>query len=283
MLDGRKSDLTQWEALYFSIVTITSLGYGDIYPTSVSTQFFATIESLFGMAIIGAFFVWLSHQFALTESQKRRNEYLDQQRARERTFIKKCLRKILSFLDFFDTEPGRPSNSYGWMFYDFDNESIGVNELYFTPENFIRQRYGGSEPDLSVLESMENSQTELATQLRGLVVEFRPIITNDQFIEDMERLAAICVSTKYPIHTALVQKNGKEYYLKDALRRASAVINQAILVRNKLTATSDRSLDGVTHRYRYFYENPPASTQDNNAPSLITRLKELASKLRLAK
>ena len=116
------------------------------------------------------------------------------------------------------------------MFYDFDNESIGVNELFFTPEKFIELRFRDSDPDLSILKSIEDSQSKLATILQDLVSEFRPIIKNEALLEDIERLAAHCLTTKYTILPNQVNKIGKRQFLLDALRRSESVINYAVAV-----------------------------------------------------
>ena len=44
------------EALYFSVVTFTSLGYGDISPLGIS-RFFAASEALLGVFMISLFVV----------------------------------------------------------------------------------------------------------------------------------------------------------------------------------------------------------------------------------
>ena len=41
-----------FQGIYFSIVTITSLGYGDIYPTGIS-RILAGIEVILGLSLIG--------------------------------------------------------------------------------------------------------------------------------------------------------------------------------------------------------------------------------------
>lgn len=45
---------TPWEALYFSVVTFTTLGYGDIYPLG-SLRFIAAIQALLGPVTVGYF------------------------------------------------------------------------------------------------------------------------------------------------------------------------------------------------------------------------------------
>ncbi|MCA9348673.1 two pore domain potassium channel family protein [Candidatus Saccharibacteria bacterium] len=39
------------ECFYFSVVTLTTVGYGDIHPTNDTTRLFTAIFILFGVAI----------------------------------------------------------------------------------------------------------------------------------------------------------------------------------------------------------------------------------------
>lgn len=44
---------TFWGMLYFSVVTITTLGYGDIYPTGAAGRVLVSIEAVLGLVMIG--------------------------------------------------------------------------------------------------------------------------------------------------------------------------------------------------------------------------------------
>ena len=51
-LGGTEPITSPWEAFYFSVVTITTLGYGDISPTNKIGQFLVVSQTLMGIVFI---------------------------------------------------------------------------------------------------------------------------------------------------------------------------------------------------------------------------------------
>lgn len=61
------------DCIYFSVVTITSLGYGDIYPNeSVLAKIFVSAESIAGILIIGLFLNDVAHKQATRLDERNR-------------------------------------------------------------------------------------------------------------------------------------------------------------------------------------------------------------------
>ena len=44
---------TKWDALHFTLTTMTTVGYGDIYPASQLARFWVDIQIVLGVAFIG--------------------------------------------------------------------------------------------------------------------------------------------------------------------------------------------------------------------------------------
>jgi voltage-gated potassium channel len=76
-LDQLTSQARDGQLLYFSIVTLATLGYGDLLPTSEITRMLAAIEAIVGqfyVAVIVAVLVGMYATQALEERSSRRTE-----------------------------------------------------------------------------------------------------------------------------------------------------------------------------------------------------------------
>ena len=56
-------DWTIIQALYFSVVTLTTVGYGDLTPTSAGTQIFTVIYILTGLGVLVALLSSIAQQY----------------------------------------------------------------------------------------------------------------------------------------------------------------------------------------------------------------------------
>ncbi|MDF0752008.1 potassium channel family protein [Marinobacter sp. 71-i] len=69
-----KSPLTFIDSFYFSVVTITTLGYGDITPQTNAARLATSAESLSGIFVIGLFLNAITYNFSARELETKRKE-----------------------------------------------------------------------------------------------------------------------------------------------------------------------------------------------------------------
>ena len=65
----RTEDWTVIQALYFSVVTLTTVGYGDLHPTSAGTQIFTIIYILTGLGVFVALLASVADQYIKQKSE----------------------------------------------------------------------------------------------------------------------------------------------------------------------------------------------------------------------
>ena len=56
--------MTLLQSFYFSVITFTTIGYGDLYPTGAGSKLLVGIESLSGAIFIALFVFVLGRQVA---------------------------------------------------------------------------------------------------------------------------------------------------------------------------------------------------------------------------
>jgi Ion channel len=80
---------TYWDGIWWSVVTVTTVGYGDLYPHTVVGRLIAMLLMLCGIGFIAVLTASIASIFVKTERQEERAESQE-----ERAEITQALKRI---------------------------------------------------------------------------------------------------------------------------------------------------------------------------------------------
>ena len=66
-----------WDGVWWATVTVTTVGYGDLYPKDVEGRIIAIVVMLFGIGFISVLTATVASQFVKSERQDETTEVID--------------------------------------------------------------------------------------------------------------------------------------------------------------------------------------------------------------
>lgn len=86
-------ELEHWsliDSLYFSVVTLATVGYGDLTPTTATAKLFSILYIFIGVGILGVFISAVSHA-SMQRTLERREQFASQRNATREKELEKEL------------------------------------------------------------------------------------------------------------------------------------------------------------------------------------------------
>ena len=178
-------DLTPSESIYLSVITITTLGYGDITPVDRAGMYITALESIIGILIIGVFInsAWKSYSDRIEMEQSRKiRESLKESNKNNLLAYFSYLKSVVDEYRHINYEITTPiaARDGGQEKFNFDFKFSDLKDM-LGPS--LRMKYGFPNSVISIYFDEE----------KALVGEFKYVLANFG-LEDFPRLKELIIN-----------------------------------------------------------------------------------------
>ena len=178
------TELSQFEftdSLYFSVVTITTLGYGDITPQIDITKFLASSEAILGIVLVGLFLNALSHRISYRTTKKEKEVQLQKD-------IEKQRDKFTNFNKLVNQSINRHYKYIAIISNTKDVENPKANKNF--PFNNLQDLY---KPTLQLTDNLLGATVELYYESQRNLIEKLESLVSLGFLENWKELEDLCL------------------------------------------------------------------------------------------
>lgn len=178
------TELSQFEftdSLYFSVVTITTLGYGDITPQIDITKFLASSEAILGIVLVGLFLNALSHRISYRATKKEKEAQLQED-------IEKQRDKFTNFNKLVNQSINRHYKYIAIISNTKDVENPKTNKNF--PFNNLQDLY---KPTLQLTDNLLGTTVELYYESQRNLIEKLENLVSLGFLENWKELEDLCL------------------------------------------------------------------------------------------
>lgn len=167
----KMEELGVFDSLYFSIVSITTLGFGDIYPVSLLARILVSLESIGGIIFVGLFLNALSSEQAnnisKAEEKKHQREIMEMEKNKlylRKHMFEKRIERYLVYMYCVVT----PLNERDFGNIQLNPSEIKINNMFdlYGPTMLMYQPV-----ETSSLEVFLRVQDELFTEMSNIIKE----------------------------------------------------------------------------------------------------------------
>ena len=169
------------DSIYFSIVTITTLGYGDIVPHSLLIKILVSLEAILGIVLIGLFLNALSHRISYRATKKEKEVQLQKD-------IEKQRDKFTNFNKLVNQSINRHYKYIEIISNTKDVENPKANKNF--PFNNLQDLY---KPTLQLTDNLLGTTVELYYESQRNLIEKLENLVALGFLQNWQELEKLCL------------------------------------------------------------------------------------------
>lgn len=229
-------------SIYFSTITITTLGYGDIFPVHYITKFVVILESLFGILAIGLFLNAVALRKgkidAKAELERNKINHLNNEKIklrRQYVVVEPYFKTYVEYAIMVSTPIAKRSSELRYNpdfdfhdLYDLYSPSLRLTDNFTEPviSHFYRSLHNLEERIESMLSVVDFSLwPDLENKLLSIVRQFRELDFESAILSYINLRSGSEPATKTQADLIKNWKDEVKYYPSNAINSAVALYN----------------------------------------------------------
>lgn len=255
------------EAQYVSVVTITTLGYGEFVPHSIFARLVAAFEAVLGVSLVGLIFVTIGMEISKSQERLVASNAAKEQKARLDYIYSRIATVLTEALDRFDNNRA-PIQMSGGGYYRFGYRYPVLARNIIFAHDRIKSSLGPDHTgtEKAALEYADFFAT-LEDKIRNELDRFGYILEDVEIIKLFEDLSFSLLTQSNTLRRRTGTNCSHSSLVTSVFTDIQLAFRPIVLVRDKLLTFADDYIDGGT--VRYSVGTDPLSP--DNSPSQPTR------------
>ena len=244
-----ESGLNIFEGIYFSVVTITTLGYGEILPLNWWGQLLVIFETLLGVFCLGLLLTSIGYSLGLRQSAIQKEEHEFAISLKNKISLVRLASRIQTFLERYDNNQA-PIGMSGGIVYFFKDAGFIMSRTISFPDYYFKEAAVNHEnisPDFSKL--LARAVEGYVARMEDLLAQHRSDIEKIEIVDDIAAHLHFCRRQIDELDRIDLKDEGTKQFVEISINQFSDVIYAGITLLQKLLALSDHMIDGATLRY----------------------------------
>lgn len=268
-------DANIFDCVYFSVVTVTTLGYGDISPSGFFQKTLVVFETLMGVFAFGLFLTAIGYELSNRQTQIEKDNVESRRELYLAGFYRKVSEHISAFLNVFNHAERGKKNSETYVFKDM--HALEVGRFLFDEEAVTRQTAGmlANNPGMSPNTTADVFFKSAGTLKDKLIEEldrYRLSIDDVSEIRRTEELIDYLNRIRHTVNYGGIEISGRLELRDDdrwvsLMRDMNSVYCDVIRTRSRYLSHSEKLMEKNDHVYEH-------ETETIKKNSFLLRLRE---------
>jgi len=266
------TDLCWFDAAYFSVVTVTSLGYGEITPQSWPMKLAVMFQVVFGLLTIGGFLAHLSMRHSKIQQERMQEQETKRLDRQQFSSFVKVVHRLTVFIDRYASKHLRPAQNHDWLYYTFGSETSPIPPSVYERNSMMGlslEGQGEIQPRLS--DGWEQDMQDLSKELEALVLSADPPIFDEAILKEHNYIQRLLSAAQYDMPGGLdhMYDQTPRQLMEKRCDILCGVVDRLRLFRDLFLAKAEPPVSGAIMRnYAYLTRLPDSDlpyTRDFNS------------------